>query len=92
MGDLSNLLFLPHGDNPRVSLVSRMLTRENYHAWSRSMIMPPSAKNELGIVEGTIKKPAIESREYRIHCNNIICYFHSFWIRYPRPSHQVSFS
>lgn len=74
MGDISNPFYLHHGDNLGVSLVSQVLTGENCHTWSRSMIMALGAKNKLRFVEGTIKKPTKENPEYSLWvlCNNML--------------------
>lgn len=55
--DLSNPYFLHHSDNPGLSLVSQLLTRDNYVTWSRAMRIALSAKNKLGFVDGSIFPP-----------------------------------
>lgn len=74
MEDASSPFFPHHGDNPGISLVSQTLTGENYHTWSRLMVIALSAKNKLGFVEGTIRKPSTEDQKYEkwIRCNNMI--------------------
>uniref|UniRef100_A0A2N9FCT0 Reverse transcriptase Ty1/copia-type domain-containing protein n=1 Tax=Fagus sylvatica TaxID=28930 RepID=A0A2N9FCT0_FAGSY len=43
----TNRLFLHHGDSPGMILISQPLLGENYHTWSRSMIMAFIAKNKF---------------------------------------------
>ena len=53
----TNQLFLHHGDSPSTILVSQPLSGDNYHTWSRSMIMALTAKNKVGFINGTISAP-----------------------------------
>ena len=49
--------FLHHTDNPGLSLVSQLLTGENYASWSRAMMIALSMKNKLGFIDGSLPKP-----------------------------------
>ncbi|KAF8409789.1 hypothetical protein HHK36_005868 [Tetracentron sinense] len=49
---------LQSGDSPGAILVSNVLTEENYHTWSRSMMMALKAKKKIGFVNGSIVRPA----------------------------------
>lgn len=57
MDDQSNLYFLHYSDNPGLVLVSQLLTKMNYVAWSRSMIMSLTVKNKIVFIDGTITEP-----------------------------------
>jgi hypothetical protein len=57
----TNRLFLHHGDSPGMILISQPLLGENYHTWSRSMIMAFIAKNKVGFINGTIFAPNDET-------------------------------
>ena len=57
----TNQLFLHHGDSPGTILVSQPLSGDNYHTWSRSMIMALTAKNKVGFINGTISAPVDQS-------------------------------
>ncbi|KAF5477771.1 hypothetical protein F2P56_004385 [Juglans regia] len=48
---------LDHGDNPSISLVSDLLTTDNYTIWSRAMCRALRAKNKLGFINGSLLKP-----------------------------------
>jgi hypothetical protein len=53
--------YLHHGDSPGAILVSQTLIGDNYHTWSRSMVMALTAKNKIGFVNGVIVQPQDES-------------------------------
>lgn len=51
-------LYLQNIDHPGLILISKKLTgTENYGPWKRSMKIALSAKNKLGIVNGTVPRP-----------------------------------
>jgi hypothetical protein len=43
---------LHHGDSPGTVLVSQLLDGDNYHTWSRPMVMALTAKNKLSFLNG----------------------------------------
>ncbi|XP_040994291.1 uncharacterized protein LOC121240832 [Juglans microcarpa x Juglans regia] len=49
---------LESGVPPSAILVFNVLTGENYHTWSKSMMMALKAKNKIGFVNGSIVRPA----------------------------------
>ena len=59
--DPTNKYYLHHGDSPDAILVSQSLIGDNYHTWSRSMVMALTAKNKIGFVNGVIVQPQDES-------------------------------
>ena len=54
---MSDPLTLHHSDTPGLTLVNTLLKGNNYGQWSRSMRLSLSAKNKLGLIDGTIKAP-----------------------------------
>lgn len=48
---------LHHADNPSLTLVSQLLTGDNYASWSRPMTIALSAKSKIGFIDGSIAKP-----------------------------------
>jgi hypothetical protein len=58
--DSSSPYYLHHRDSPDSVLVSQVLQGDNYHTWSRSMIMALTAKNKLKFINGSLKKPFTE--------------------------------
>lgn len=52
--------YLHHGDSPGTILFSQLLLGNNYPTWSCSMEMALSAKNKIGFIDGSIKKPSVE--------------------------------
>ncbi|KAJ9551410.1 hypothetical protein OSB04_015455 [Centaurea solstitialis] len=62
-----------HSDNPTAILVTPHLSGDNYGSWSRAMTMALRAKNTLGFVNGTIKKPSTKN-EIAIweRCNDMV--------------------
>uniref|UniRef100_A0A2N9ELB8 Retrotransposon Copia-like N-terminal domain-containing protein n=1 Tax=Fagus sylvatica TaxID=28930 RepID=A0A2N9ELB8_FAGSY len=69
--DSSNPYFLYHEESLRMSLVKQPLTKENYHSWSRLMVIALTAKNKIGSVNGSITAPGISSPLYNAweRCN-----------------------
>ena len=52
---MNDPLFLHHGENPGVALVSHpLLGGENYLAWARSIRKFLIAKNKLGFIDGSL--------------------------------------
>jgi hypothetical protein len=74
VAEFSILFYLHHGDSPGTLLVSTPLVGNNFHTWQQSMTMALSAKNKLGFIDGTLKKPAIDAPEYGAwnRCNNMV--------------------
>jgi hypothetical protein len=66
---------LHNGDSPKTVLVSQLLDGDNYHTWSRSMVIALTAKNKLRFLNGSLGKPSDElGAEYHawIHCNTMV--------------------
>ncbi|KAK3001516.1 hypothetical protein RJ639_020808 [Escallonia herrerae] len=54
-------------------LVTQLLTSDNYPTWSRAVIMALEAKNKLGFVDNTIKKPGDSADlPFWIRCNSMV--------------------
>ena len=79
--DSSNVndpLFLHHGDNPSVVLVSQpLIGGENYPAWARSVRKSLIAKNKFGFIDGslTLSSPIMDSPsaiQAWIHADNMV--------------------
>jgi hypothetical protein len=62
--DSSSPYFLHHGDSPGSVLVSQILHEDNYHTWSRSMMMALTAKNKVNFIDGSLKKPSIDLEKW----------------------------
>ncbi len=52
--------YFNNGDNLGIHIVLDLLTGDNYQSWRRSMTTSLSAKNKLGLVNGTISQPSDE--------------------------------
>ncbi|XP_074356820.1 uncharacterized protein LOC141696596 [Apium graveolens] len=59
--DINHPYYLSTSDHPGLSLVSEVLTDQNYHHWSRSVSIALSAKLKLGFIDGSQVKPAANS-------------------------------
>ncbi|KAI5322072.1 hypothetical protein L3X38_031144 [Prunus dulcis] len=74
--EVSNPFFIHHSDHPGMVLVSKPLNGDNYGTWCRSMRISLSAKNKLGFVDGTVKKPSkkTDPDEFSLwqRCNDMI--------------------
>uniref|UniRef100_A0A2N9FK13 Retrotransposon Copia-like N-terminal domain-containing protein n=1 Tax=Fagus sylvatica TaxID=28930 RepID=A0A2N9FK13_FAGSY len=55
--DSQSPYYLNNSDNPGIHLVTKPLSGDNYHTWSRSMSLALSSKNKLGFVIGTVPQP-----------------------------------
>jgi hypothetical protein len=62
--------YLHHEDSPSSVLKSQILLGENYHTWSKSMIMALT----VGFIDGSITKPSSTNALYRpwIRSNNMV--------------------
>ena len=76
LGDVpTSKYYLHHGDSPGAILVCQSLVGDNYHTWSRSMVMALTAKNKIGFVNGVIEQPQDEfSPAYNawVRCNTMV--------------------
>ncbi|XP_073023649.1 uncharacterized protein [Primulina eburnea] len=73
--DLTSPYFLHHSDNPGLTLVSHVLTGENYVFWSRAMKIALSVKNKLGFIDRSVAKPPsneLNLLNYWSRNNNIV--------------------
>ena len=57
LSDPANPFRLDHGDNPAITLVSELLTTDNYATWSRAMRRALRAKNKIGFINGNLLQP-----------------------------------
>ena len=75
---MNDPLFLHHGENPGVVLVSQpLIGGENYPAWALSVRKSLIAKNKLGFIDGslTLSSPIIDSPteiQARIRADNMV--------------------
>ncbi|KAF5453563.1 hypothetical protein F2P56_028460, partial [Juglans regia] len=73
--DPFNPFRIENGDNPAATLVSDLLTADNYVSWSRAASRALRAKNKLGFINGTILKPTDSSDpllEAWERCNDLV--------------------
>ncbi|XP_073302959.1 uncharacterized protein [Primulina huaijiensis] len=70
----SDPLILQQSDHPGLVLVSKLLDGNNYGQWSRAMRIALSAKNKIGIINGTIKAPEAEDDKFPAfeRCNHMV--------------------
>jgi len=59
--DPSHELYLYPSDNPSNALVSNLLDVQNYGHWRKTIEIALIAKNKIGFVRGTYKKPNLDS-------------------------------
>ncbi|KAI3717785.1 hypothetical protein L1987_69614 [Smallanthus sonchifolius] len=62
--DASSPLYIHPSDYPKQMHVNDNLTDNNYVDWSQEMLNFLFAKNKVGLIDGTIKKPDKESPTY----------------------------
>ncbi|KAM0995580.1 hypothetical protein ACFX2C_005696 [Malus domestica] len=72
--DLSNPFLLHPSDQPGNILVSKTLQGDNYNTWSRAMRISLSAKNKLGLVDGTVDPPVKTDKQFALwqRCNDMV--------------------
>ncbi|GKV29747.1 hypothetical protein SLEP1_g38646 [Rubroshorea leprosula] len=70
----SSPFYLHHSAGPGTTLVTQLMTGNNYPTWSRAITMAFEAKNKLGFVDGTIPEPSATSATYTIwkRCNSMV--------------------
>ena len=64
--DASDPLALHPSDHPGIVLVTKLLEGYNYGQWSRGMCISLSAKNKIGLINGSIKAPSTTDPKYNI--------------------------
>lgn len=72
--DSNHELYVHHGDPSNVVLSTQKLNGDNFAQWMRFVEISLSAKNKLGFVKGTCKKPKDENPKL-VHwerCNNLV--------------------
>ncbi|KAM2555190.1 hypothetical protein TB2_019236 [Malus domestica] len=72
--DLLNPFLLHPSDQPGNILVSKTLQGDNYNTWSRAMRISLSAKNKLGLVDGTVDPPVKTDKQFALwqRCNDMV--------------------
>lgn len=58
--------FLHSADHPGLSIVAHTLDGSNYNSWSIAMRISLDAKNKLGFVDGSLARPPVDDRIYKI--------------------------
>ncbi|XP_068340257.1 uncharacterized protein [Pyrus communis] len=64
--DILNPFVLHPFDQPGNILVSKTLQGDNYSTWSRAICISLSAKNKLGLVDGTIDPPVEIDKQFAL--------------------------
>ncbi|XP_076947549.1 uncharacterized protein LOC143619532 [Bidens hawaiensis] len=62
--DLNSPLYIHPSDYPKQLHVNDILNDHNYTDWSQEMMNFLFAKNKVGFIDGTLKKPEKSSSEY----------------------------
>ena len=72
--EASDAFSLHHSDHPGMILVSKVLEGDNYSTWSRAMKISLSAKNKIGFVTGSIKRPSSTDNAFSSwqRCNDMV--------------------
>ncbi|CAL9006318.1 unnamed protein product [Prunus brigantina] len=71
---ISDPLVLHHSDTPGLTLANAPLKGNNYGQWSRSVRLSLSAKNKLGLIDGSIKAPPSTDAKFPMwqRCNDMV--------------------
>ncbi|CAL8992944.1 unnamed protein product, partial [Prunus brigantina] len=66
--------YIHQSDHPGMVLVGKPLSGDNYSTWSRQFRLALSAKNKIGFLDGSIKKPLKAKPEYDRwrRCNDMV--------------------
>ncbi|XP_074363351.1 uncharacterized protein LOC141703860 [Apium graveolens] len=72
--DTNHPYFLQSSDNPGTTLVTMLLTEQNYHQWSRFVSIALSAKLKLGFIDGSVSKPIDNNIQIAMwnRCNDMV--------------------
>ncbi|KAK9912347.1 hypothetical protein M0R45_036214 [Rubus argutus] len=72
--NLSDPLTLHHSDTSGLTLVNEQLKGHNYGQWSRFIRLSLSAKNKLGLIDGSIKAPSSTDTKFPTwqRCNDMV--------------------
>ncbi|GKV30028.1 hypothetical protein SLEP1_g38895 [Rubroshorea leprosula] len=72
--NLDSPYFLNSSDDLGRVLVTTPLIGENYHTWRKSMQNALFAKNKMGFVDGSLKRPNVDSPKYQAwtKCNSMV--------------------
>ncbi|XP_074377938.1 uncharacterized protein LOC141719457 [Apium graveolens] len=72
--DVFHPYYLQPLDNPGIALVTQPLTTQNYHQWSRSVKLALSAKNKVGMIDGTLPQPLTSTplHPFWNRCNDMV--------------------
>lgn len=72
--DTNHPYYLRHSDNPGMMLVTQLLTDQNYNQWKRSIMLALSAKYKLGMIDGSLPRPASTSAllNHWTRCNDMV--------------------
>ncbi|GKU87876.1 hypothetical protein SLEP1_g2207 [Rubroshorea leprosula] len=73
-GDPDSPYYLHPSDDPGRILVTSPLIGENYHTWKRALQNALYAKNKMGSIDGTLRRPEIDSPNYASwkKCNSMV--------------------
>ncbi|KAK4427084.1 hypothetical protein Salat_1477300 [Sesamum alatum] len=66
--------FLHPSDRPGAIITTCMLNGDNYDMWEKAMTNALRAKNKLGFIDGSLKKPDLDTLEASlwIACNSML--------------------
>lgn len=70
----NHLFYLQNGDNPGMAIVTQLLMEQKYQQWSHAITLALSAKLKLGLIDGSISMPVLNSPTYALwkRCNDMI--------------------
>ncbi|XP_043703795.1 uncharacterized protein LOC122653903 [Telopea speciosissima] len=74
VSDPTSPYYLHNSDHPGTPLVTQLLNGDNFPTWSRAITMALQAKNKVGFIDGTLKKPADDSTDLSAwsRCNSMV--------------------
>ncbi|XP_075074695.1 uncharacterized protein LOC142162262 [Nicotiana tabacum] len=72
--DSSHPFYLHPSDSPGMLLVNSPFDGRGYGGWRRGMLIALSAKNKVGLIDGTFLQPKISSDDFKswTRCNDMI--------------------
>ncbi|XP_059306233.1 uncharacterized protein LOC132057623 [Lycium ferocissimum] len=74
INDHSSPFYLHPSDSPGMLLVNTLFDGKGYAGWSRAFVIALSAKNKLGMIDGTSEVPNTSSANYKAwtRCNDMV--------------------
>lgn len=66
--DFTSPYYMIQNESPGAVLVSELMNGENYHQWSKAMMVALSSKNKEQFIDDSLPKPPVGDPTYKMWC------------------------